>query len=194
MVKKEGATVFVSSVCSYNSQNSSYKDSLWWIIGIIPKLKVDKEVDLVLDLLSLIYCRFILYSYTLCAKKTSKHRLLCLSLSQIGVVDSVPWSTNWHLEGPQQEILRSRRAILHDVRHILKNIFLHKYPKNWLISSSSISYESFQCVPFKRHYSSQYLQSFIIFIKSNTLSWYSTQWKLLHDMLLDEINPFLGYL
>ena len=37
-------------------------------------------------------------------------------------------------------------AIPRDVRDILKNIFLYKYPKNGLISSSSISRESFHCV------------------------------------------------
>ena len=37
-------------------------------------------------------------------------------------------------------------AISRDVRDILKNIFLDKYPKNGLISSSSISCESFHCV------------------------------------------------
>ena len=122
-------------------------------------------------------------------------------------------------------------AIPRNVRDILKNIFLYKYPKNGLISSSSISHESFHCalsgqcnafnkndewlkilgrtspfvrdtfsVLYKCHYSSQYLQSFInIFIHSSFLvkaihCLDSTQWKLSRDTLLDDINPFLGYL
>ena len=92
--------------------------------------------------------------------------------------------------------LYTLRAILRVVWDISKNIFLYKYPKNGLISSNSISCESFFF-----HLVSGANGTILpnIFNHSSFLSKAihcpdSTQWKLSHDMLLDDINPFLGYL
>ena len=112
------------------------------------------------------------------------HWCLCLQVCSAAV--SIGWTKGTQLLLKAQTPINVWWAIPRDIRDILKNIFLYKYPKNGLISSLNVSRTNRTTLPNIFNHSSFLLKA--IHCPD------STQWKLSRDMLLDDINPFLGYL